>query len=206
MNGQTPHYLLMSQAYQREMSGRWRFVLRPVGGSAGIEVSDVEPDTHGERLELLTVVRALESLDQPSRVTLISCSRYIEQGIQYGVAEWKENDWRWECFGQMTPVRDADLWQRVDQVLQFHRVDCRRQRFDAEHGSLDGPHWNLAQMGKSWLDGIKGSSWVKYHARLDAWCSGGMRRVSHWFRLAGVLARRVRNGHDSIFASGKPTG
>ena len=179
MNGQTPHYLLMSQACRREMSGRWRFVLRPVDGAAGVEVSDVEPDTRGERLELLTVVRALESLDQPSRVTLIGCIRYVEQGIQYGVAEWKDNGWSWEFFGQMTPVRDADLWQRMDRVLQFHRVDCRRRRFDAEHDPLNGPHWNLAKRGESWLDGIKGSSWVKYHARLEAWC---LRMVS---RLAG---------------------
>ena len=119
-------------------------MLRPLDGSSEVEAADVEPDVWGERLDLLTVVRALESLDQPSWVTLIGCTRYVEQGVLYGLTEWKENGWRWECFGQMVPVRDIDLWQRMDRILQFHRVDCGQRRFDAGHGLLDGPHWELA--------------------------------------------------------------
>ena len=113
--------------------GRWRFVLRPIDGSAALEVGDVEPDVWGERLDLLTVVRALESLDQPSRVTLLGCTRYVEQGIQYGLAEWRENEWRWECFGQMVPVRDADLWQRMDRDFAVSSGGCGQRRFDAGH-------------------------------------------------------------------------
>jgi len=204
MNGQTPHYLLISQACRAELPGRWRFVLRPVDGSAGVEVADVEPETHGERLELLTVVRALESLDQPSRVTLIGCCRYIEQGILYGLADWKDSDWRWEYFGQMAPVRDSDLWKRMDRALQFHRLDCRQRRFDAGHAPFSGPHWNRAKGGKIWVDGIKGRHWVKYHVRLlDAWCRECLQMVS---RLAGGLARRVKYGHRPILAAGKPAG
>ena len=139
MNDPTPHYLLMSEASRTEGLGRWRFVLRPVDGSTEVEVADVEPDIWGERLDLLTVVRALESLDQPSRVTLIGCTRYVEQGILYGLAEWRENGWRWEYFGQMAPVRDADLWQRMDRILQFHRVDCGQRRFDAGHACWPAP-------------------------------------------------------------------
>ena len=108
-----------------------------------IAAADVEPDVWGERLDLLTVVRALESLDQPSRVTLVGCTRYVEQGIIYGLAEWKESGWRWEWFGQMVPVRDADLWQRMDRILQFHRVDCGQRRFRRPSWRLDGPHWNM---------------------------------------------------------------
>ena len=131
MNSPSPHYLLKSEASCEEGSGRWRFVLRPLDGSPDIEAADIEPDVLGERLDLLTVVRALESLDQPSWVTLIGCTRYVEQGVLYGVAEWKENDWRWERFGQIAPVRNINLWQRMDRILQFHRVDCGRRRFDA---------------------------------------------------------------------------
>ena len=105
----------------------------------------------------------LESLDQPSRVTLIGCTRYVEQGIQYGLAEWKENDWRWEWFGQMVLVRDADLWQRMDRAMQFHRVDCGQRRFDCRHSPLKGPHWNLEPTrGKAAVDSLAGGNWVKY--------------------------------------------
>ena len=73
MNHPSPHYLLRSEASRIEGFGRWRFVLQPVDGSAEIMATDVEPDVWGERLDLLTVVRALESLDQPSRVTVVGC-------------------------------------------------------------------------------------------------------------------------------------
>ena len=148
MNDPTPHYLLISEASRTEGIGRWRFVLRPIDGSAALEVADVEPDAWGERLDLLTVVRALESLDQPSRVTLLGCTRYVEQGIQYGLAEWRENQWRWEYFGQMVPVRDADLWQRMDRILQFHQVDCGQRRFDAGHNLLGRPPLEPGKTGR----------------------------------------------------------
>jgi ribonuclease HI len=143
MNDRAPQYVVVLET--GKTLGQWRFVLRPHDGSPPIEAGDIEPNAWGERLDLLTAVRALESLDQPSRVTFVGCTRYVEQGILYGVSEWKQNDWRWECFGQMVPVRDSDLWQRMDRALQFHRVDCRRRRrFDSGHSLPDGPHWKRA--------------------------------------------------------------
>jgi ribonuclease HI len=181
MNDPTPHYLLMAEASRIEGFGRWRFVLRPIDGAAVLEVADTEPDVWGERLDLLTVVRALESLDQPSRVTLIGCTRYVEQGIQYGLAEWRDNNWRWEYFGQMAPIRDADLWQRMDRLLQFHRVECSQRRLDAGHRLLAGPHWSTAGKPKNWVDGIVKNNWLKCNGPLLAiWCG-------FWMELAARL-------------------
>ena len=100
---------------------------------SSIEAADVEPGLHGERLELLTVIRALESLDQPSHVTLMGCSKYVRNGMQYGLPEWQANGWRWECFGQMVPVKNFDLWQRMERALRFHHVECCHRRFDGPH-------------------------------------------------------------------------
>lgn len=61
--------------------GLWRFVLRGDDGSAMLVAEDVEPDIQGERLELLSVVRGLEALEQPSRVTLMTPSVYVREGI-----------------------------------------------------------------------------------------------------------------------------
>jgi ribonuclease HI len=187
MNQLTPHYLLMSEASRTEKLGQWRFVLRPVDGSADIVAADVEPDVWGERLDLLTVVRALESLDQPSLVTLIGCTWYVEQGIQFGLHEWKNNGWQWEYFGEMAPVRDADLWQRMDRVLQFHRVHCGRRRFHAGHHQLHGPHWNLAKQGEKWTNGLTEGKWIKYHAlAIAAWCGFRFQMAARlWRRYAG---------------------
>lgn len=182
MNDPTPHYVLTPEVSRTEGFGRWRFVLRPTDGSDAIEVADVEPDVWGERLDLLTVVRALESLDQPSRVTLIGCTRYVEQGIQFGLEEWRGADWRWECFGQMVPVRDADLWQRMDRILQFHRVECGQRRVDAGHAPAAGHHWAEAETAGGWVDRIAGGNWVKYAAPAIIACMGFWMLIAsrHW--------------------------
>jgi ribonuclease HI len=136
MNTSTPQYLLVAEASHTDDSGWWRFVFRAADGDEQFEVADVEPRVRGDRLDLLTLVRALESLDQPSRVMLVGCSRYIRQGVECGLAEWRKNGWRWEFFGDMVPVKNGDLWQRLDRALRFHQVECGRRRFDLAH---DGP-------------------------------------------------------------------
>jgi ribonuclease HI len=93
-------------------------------------VSDGEAEACGERLELLAVVRGLEALDGPSRVTLVTKSRYVSRGIRLGITEWRANDWRWERFGRVVPVKDRDLWQRVDRALLFHKVECQAWQFE----------------------------------------------------------------------------
>ena len=114
-------------------------MLQAADGPDRLEAGDVEPGISGERLQLLTVIRGLEALDQPSRVTLITSSSYVREGIRHGLFEWRSNGWRWERFGQLVPVKNLDLWQRIERALRFHQVECRTRRFDAPHERLDGP-------------------------------------------------------------------
>ena len=88
----------------------------------------------GERLELLAVVRGLEALDQPSRVTLVTPSKYVHRGLLYGLEEWRTNGWSWEHFGQMVPVKNRDLWQRLDRALGFHELEFQPWRLDTPLG------------------------------------------------------------------------
>ena len=139
-----PHYLLIAESFSnpaRGSGGRWRFVLEQIGGSQRIEAANDEPMMGGERLALLAVVRGLEALDQPSRVTLITPSRHVGNGLRRGLDAWRENGWCWERFGQMTPIKHRDLWQRIDRAMQFHQVECRvwnleRLRQEVEHPSV----------------------------------------------------------------------
>lgn len=103
----------------------WEFELQSAENGQRIEASDEEPAATGERLELLAIVRGLEALDQPSRVTLVTRSTTVLRGIRYGISQWRENQWEWERFGQMSPVKHRDLWQRIDQAMQIHHVDAR---------------------------------------------------------------------------------
>jgi ribonuclease HI len=127
----------------------WRFVLESQSTDERLEAEDTEPGARGERLELLAVVRGLEALEQPSHVTLISASRYVRQGLVWGLPEWRESDWQWDRFGVQVPVKNADLWQRVDHALEYHTLVCRTWRIDqpaAEgFGATAGPHFPTAR-------------------------------------------------------------
>ena len=133
MSVPAPHYLLFSEARGRRTArdaGEWRFVLESVDGRRKMEAADNEPDQAGDRLELLAVVRGLEALEQPSKVTLVTPSRYVVHGLRFGLEQWRENNWQWERFGELTSVKNRDLWQRLDQALRIHQIDCRSFEWD----------------------------------------------------------------------------
>jgi ribonuclease HI len=134
MNDAKPHFFLRCEAREEEDRGEWKFVLSAADGSATFEVSDCEYGVRGDRLELLAVVRALESLDQPSYVTLAAGGRYVRRVLAQGLDEWRRQGWMWECFGELTPIKNRDLWQRLDRCLAFHKLETRRTY------RVDGPH------------------------------------------------------------------
>jgi ribonuclease HI len=139
MSVPAPHFLLFSESSRRAQrcgDARWRFVLESVDGGTKLEAADAEPGVQGERLELLAVVRGLEALPEPARVTLITPSQYVRRGLLFGLEEWRANGWQWERFGRQVPVRDSDLWQRLAHALRFHNVQCRTWRLDASHDDL----------------------------------------------------------------------
>jgi ribonuclease HI len=140
MNPHKPHFFLHSEVREKEDLGEWRFVLTAADGSATWEAHDQEPNVRGERLELLSVVRAMESLDQPSIVTLAQGARSVRRVLGEGLDEWRRNGWMWECYGELVPIKNRDLWQRLDRTLAFHRLETRRIfRIDAAHTIGDRP-------------------------------------------------------------------
>lgn len=180
-----PHFLLVSQAKREKERSEWRFVLKAADGSATLEAADAEPDARGERLELLAVVRGLEALDQPSRVTLVTPSNYVKHGIRYGLDEWGRNGWEWERFGEMAPVKNRDLWQRLDRALKIHRIEGAIFRQDAAHLTDDEL---LAAEGL-------GAAFAP-----DA--SGATRTGSGWFsRLATSIQRRIADRLERCWLS-----
>ncbi|QDU29918.1 Ribonuclease HI [Anatilimnocola aggregata] len=138
MSVSAPHFLLFAQATgnmlvgagastpsEAEIGGRWRFVIQSDDGKTVLDAEDEEDGDSRERLELLAIVRGLEALDQPSQVTLVTHSRAVSRGLTEGLVQWRENDWQWERFGSLTPVKNSDLWRRVDQAMSIHQVKCR---------------------------------------------------------------------------------
>ncbi len=188
-----PSYTLLLSTRFPNDPGRWRFVIRAGDGSVRLMAEDVEPDTRGERLELLTLVRGLEALDEPARVTVVTHSLHLQDGLRFGLPEWRRNRWRWEWFGYMVPVKNADLWQRLDRTMQFHEVSCKLRRLDRPHATRQreippAPHFGLARAPRELAAGGLGKQlrrvgWATIS--LLAWLlSGGrpgvaLRRVGH---------------------------
>ena len=113
----------------------WHFVLQSHDGDPILEASDTEPGYDGDRLDLLALVRGLEAIEEPSQLTLVTRSRYVRRGLNYGLEDWRRNGWQWESFGLLVPVKNADLWQRVDQALSYHHLEGRNYRIDPPHSA-----------------------------------------------------------------------
>jgi ribonuclease HI len=138
MQASQPHFLLFSEStFDGVHQPRWKFVLQSVGGEHHFSAGDTEYESRASRLELLAVVRGLEALDQPSRVTLITRSRYVRRGIRRELNQWRDRRWRWERFGNVVPIRDHDLWQRVDRALRYHQLECCAWADDATNCQAD---------------------------------------------------------------------
>lgn len=146
MTGLRPHYLLFSESSNDTAAlgsesngplGRWRIVLEAVDGSLKLDAADDE-DLPAERLALLAVIRGLEAIPQPARVTLVTSSDYVRRGLRFGLDAWRENDWQWEQYGERSNVSHADLWQRLDRALQIHRVQCRNLKMEGASGGAAG--------------------------------------------------------------------
>jgi ribonuclease HI len=139
MQATRDHYLLYTEAAQsgEHEAPRWKFVLQSVGSDERLLADDADADSNHNRLELLAVVRGLEAIDRPARVTLVTRSRYVSRGIRRQLTQWREQAFQWERFGKVVPIRDHDLWRRVDRALEFHRVECCGWSHEghAEHAS-----------------------------------------------------------------------
>jgi ribonuclease HI len=78
-----------------------------------------EPLTTNNRMELMAAIMALESLTRPSPVHLNTDSKYVLDGVTKWVPGWKRNGWRTAA---KTPVKNVDLWQRLEAAINGHDV------------------------------------------------------------------------------------
>lgn len=152
MQAPAPHFVLYTESSRcGGIAPRWKFVLQSLEGDERLSAADSESDSRPSRLELLAVVRGLEAIDRPSRVTLLTRSRYVSRGIRRQLNHWRELGWRWERFGQLVPIRDHDLWQRVDRALMFHQVECCAWHVDDRasqgHQAISPAHSNYSTPG-----------------------------------------------------------
>lgn len=113
--------------------GGWAFILREATSGRETRKSGAERLTTNNRMELLSVIYALESLSSRRRVALTTDSQYVAKGISEWMAGWKSNGWRRKNGHKWEPVKNLDLWQRLDDLLSKHNVTCQWVRGHAGH-------------------------------------------------------------------------
>jgi ribonuclease HI len=97
--------------------GAWGALLRY--GDHLKELSGAEPATTNNRMELMGAIAALEALKRPSEVALYTDSQYVKKGITEWIKDWIKRGW---LTAARQPVKNADLWQRLQNATQDHKI------------------------------------------------------------------------------------
>ena len=99
-------------------------------GEARRSLQGGESETTNNRMELMAAIMALEALTRPCVIDLWTDSQYVRQGITEWLAGWKRNGWKTAA---RKPVKNDDLWKRLDEAQSRHRVDWHWVKGHAGH-------------------------------------------------------------------------
>jgi ribonuclease HI len=153
--------------------GGWGAILK--FGDLEKELKGGEPHTTNNRMELMAAISALEALKKPCTVDLYTDSQYVRQGITGWIHGWKKNGWR---TADKKPVKNAELWQRLDIALKPHQVRWHwvrgqrtrrpigaRRRRDGEIEGVGRPTHYTSSPAKAGDPVIAGVYWVARSSR-----------------------------------------
>ena len=108
--------------------GGWGALLR--FGAVEKELSGGEAYTTNNRMEMMAIIQALEALKRPVSIRVVTDSQYLRQGVTQWMSNWKRNGWRTT---NKQPVKNQDLWERLDRALAAHRVEWHWVKGHAGH-------------------------------------------------------------------------
>lgn len=130
--------------------GGWGALLRT--GDAERELHGGERETTNNRMELMAAIAALETLSRPCQVELTTDSQYLRKGVTEWMAAWKQRGWRTAA---RKPVKNRDLWERLDALTAQHEINwhwVRGHTGHAENERVDA----LANRGIDELEHTRG--------------------------------------------------
>ena len=97
--------------------GGWGAILRYSGVEK--EMNGGEPQTTNNRMEMMAAIMAIEAVKRPCEIHLHTDSEYLRQGITTWIHSWKARGWK---TADKKPVKNVDLWQRLEQAIETHDV------------------------------------------------------------------------------------
>ena len=127
--------------------GGWGALLRYNGHEK--ELYGAEANTTNNRMELMAAIRALESLKRGCRVNLTTDSEYLRKGITEWLDQWKQRGWRTAA---KKPVKNVDLWQRLEQAIEEHEIQWHWVKGHSGHDENE----RADQLANRGIDELKG--------------------------------------------------
>lgn len=108
--------------------GGWGAILRY--GDHEKELNGGEDDTTNNRMEMMAVIEALRALSKPCTIDLYTDSVYVKDGVTKWMEGWKARNWR---TSSKKPVKNQDLWKRIDEEIQRHKINWHWVKGHAGH-------------------------------------------------------------------------
>jgi len=113
--------------------GGWAFILRCSKTGKEMQKADGVAEATNNQMELMALIRGLETLKEPCEVTLFADSTYVGQGVTQWMAGWKRNGWQRRANGKAAPLKNAEMWKRLDELMQTHRIIFSHVKGHAGH-------------------------------------------------------------------------
>ncbi len=113
--------------------GGWAYVLKHPGSGTVQHGYGSAPRTTNNQMELQAVIRGLEALRRPCRVHVVTDSEYVAKGCREWLPVWKQQGWRRRQGKSYRPVKNEELWRRLDELLQRHDVTFQVVRGHSGH-------------------------------------------------------------------------
>ena len=113
--------------------GGWGVLMRALDGTAIVkerELAGGEAATTNNRMELMAAISALEVLTRPTQIVIVTDSAYVKNGVTQWIHGWKRNGWK---TADRKPVKNVELWQRLDAAQATHTVEWRWIKGHAGH-------------------------------------------------------------------------
>jgi len=113
--------------------GGWAYLLRHLPSGKEVEMSGDKELTTNNQMELEAAIEGLEALKRPCGVELFTDSTYVGKGITEWMARWKTNHWQRKDNGKLVPVKNVELWKRLDAQLSRHQVKYTWVKGHSDH-------------------------------------------------------------------------
>ncbi|HYO23608.1 MAG TPA: ribonuclease HI [Lacipirellulaceae bacterium] len=117
--------------------GGWAFILQHPATGKTLEKCGAERETTNNRMELMAAIEGLAALKRPTRVELLTDSVYVGKGLSEYLPKWKANGWKRKEGAKLVPIKNEELWRRLDGLLATHQVKYTRVAGHSGHPEND---------------------------------------------------------------------